>query len=147
MEFDWQALRIPNVGTLGPGLAVGYTNANGIAQRVDGGYPASSETTTLEILPMYLVGVFRVDVLWRQLHVPFVPYAKAGLGAALWRASNTVGTSVAPNGKVGEGHSFGTQLAAGMAFNIHRHPRAPARCATSMKPPGSTTRTSLPSTC
>jgi hypothetical protein len=118
MEFDWQALRIPNVGTVGPGFSVGYTNANGIAQRIDGGTPASAETTTLEILPMYLVGVFRLDVLWRQLHVPFVPYAKAGLGEALWRASNTVGTSVAPNGKVGEGHSFGTQLAAGLAFNI-----------------------------
>jgi opacity protein-like surface antigen len=118
MEFDWQALRIPDVGTLGPGISLGYTNMNGTAQRVDGGYPASSEGTTLEILPMYLVGVFRLDALWRQLHVPLVPYAKAGLGYALWRASNTVGTSVAPNGVVGEGHTWGSQLAAGLAFNI-----------------------------
>lgn len=118
MEFDWQALRIPNVGTLGPGIAVGYTNANGIAQRIDGGQPPSAESTTLEILPIYAVAVFRLDVLWRQAHIPLVPYAKAGLGEALWRASNTVGTSVAPNGVVGEGHSFGTQVAAGLAFNI-----------------------------
>ena len=118
MEFDWQALRIPNVGTLGPGIALGYTNSNGTAQRIDGGYPPSAESTTLEILPMYLVAVFRLDVLWRQASIPFVPYVKAGIGEALWRASNTVGTSVAPNGVVGEGHSFGTQLAAGLAFNI-----------------------------
>jgi hypothetical protein len=37
---------------------------------------------------------------------------------AFWRASNTVGTSVAPNGSVGEGHTLGTQLAVGLAFNI-----------------------------
>ncbi|MGO8998939.1 MAG: MXAN_2562 family outer membrane beta-barrel protein [Polyangiaceae bacterium] len=118
MELDWQAIRIPDVGTLGPGISVGYTNMSGTAQRIDGGYPPSAESTTLEILPIYLVGVFRLDTLWRQLHVPLVPYAKAGLAYALWRASNTVGTSVAPNGVVGEGHTWGTQLAAGLAFNI-----------------------------
>ena len=79
MELDWQAIRIPDVGTLGPGISVGYTNMSGTAQRIDGGYPPSAESTTLEILPIYLVGVFRLDTLWRQLHVPLVPYAKAGL--------------------------------------------------------------------
>ena len=118
MEFDWQALRIPDVGTLGPGISIGYTNASGIAQRIDNGYPPSAETTTLEILPMYAVAVFRLDTLWRQLRIPIVPYAKAGIGMAFWRASNTVGTSVAPNGVVGEGHTLGSQLAIGVAFNI-----------------------------
>jgi hypothetical protein len=118
MELDWQALRIPDVGSLGPGFGIGYMNMNGNAPRIDGGYPPSAETTTLEILPMYLVAVFRLDVLWRQAHIPLVPYAKAGLGMAFWRASNTVGTSVSPNGTVGEGHTLGTQLAAGLAFNI-----------------------------
>lgn len=118
MEFDWQALRIPDVGTLGPGISVGYTNMSGAAKRLDGSQPPSAETTTLEILPMYAVAVFRLDVLWRAAHIPFVPYAKAGLGLALWRASNTVGTSVAPNGVVGEGHTWGTQLAGGVAFNL-----------------------------
>jgi hypothetical protein len=53
----------------------------------------------------------------REAHVPFVPYAKAGLGYALWRASNTGGTST-QNGLLGEGHTFGTQLAAGLAFSL-----------------------------
>jgi hypothetical protein len=118
MELDWQAIRIPDVGSIGPGFSLGYMSMNGTAQRVDGGYPPSAETTTLEILPMYLVGVFRLDVLWRQAHIPLVPYGKAGIGMAFWRASNTVGTSVAPNGTVGEGHTWGPQLAAGLAFNI-----------------------------
>jgi hypothetical protein len=118
MEFDWQAFRIPDVGTIGPGISIGYTNASGIAPRKDGGYPPSAETTTLEIVPMYAVGVFRLDTLWRQAHIPLVPYAKAGIGYALWRASNTVGTSQAPNGVVGLGGTWGTQFAAGLAFNI-----------------------------
>lgn len=118
MEFDWQAIRIPHLGTLGPGVSVGYTNATGIAQRTDNGLPASQETTSLTIMPLYLVAVFRVDTFMRDLHVPFVPYAKAGLGEALWRASNTAGTSVGPTGTLGEGHTFGTQLAAGLQFSL-----------------------------
>ncbi len=116
-EFDWQALRIPHLGTLGPGVGIGYTKSSAIAPRTDGGQPASEETTSLQIFPMYAVAVFRVDVLMREAHVPFVPYAKAGLGYALWRASNTGGTST-QNGLLGEGHTFGTQLAAGLAFSL-----------------------------
>jgi hypothetical protein len=116
-EFDWQALRIPHLGTLGPGIGVGYTKATAIAPRADGGQPPSEETTSLQIFPMYAVAVLRVDVLMREAHVPFVPYAKAGVGYALWRASNTAGTSV-QNGNVGEGHTVGTQLAAGLAFSL-----------------------------
>jgi hypothetical protein len=117
MEFDWQALRIPDVGTIGPGISIGYTNASGNAP-ISGTKTASAESTTLEILPTYAVGVFRLDVLWRQLRVPLVPYAKAGIGLAFWRASNTVGTSVSSKGVVGEGHTWGTQLAGGLAFNL-----------------------------
>jgi hypothetical protein len=120
MEFDWQMIRIPGIGTVGPGISIGYTNMSGNAPRIDGGYPPSAESTTLEILPMYAVGVFRLDTLWRQAHIPLVPYAKAGLGYALWRASNTVGTSRAPDaaGTPGLGGTWGTQFAAGIAFNI-----------------------------
>lgn len=117
IEFDWQAYRIPGIGTIGPAYSIGYYSISGLATVVQTGLP-SAESTTLEILPMYLVAVFRADVLWRQLHIPLVPYAKAGMGLAFWRASNTVGTSVSSNGTVGEGHTWGPQLAAGLAFNI-----------------------------
>jgi hypothetical protein len=116
-EFDWQVLRIPHLGTLGPGIGIGYTKSTAIAPRTDGGQPPSEETTSLQIFPMYAVAVLRVDVLMREAHVPFVPYAKAGLGYALWRASNTAGTS-SQNGLLGEGHTLGTQLAAGLAFSL-----------------------------
>jgi hypothetical protein len=117
VELDWQALHVRDVGSLGPGLGVGYYNISGQADVASTGQP-STESTTLEILPVYLVGVFRFDALWRQLGIPLVPYAKAGLAYALWRASNTVGVSVSSAGVVGEGHTWGTQLAVGLAFNI-----------------------------
>jgi len=117
VELDWQALHIQHVGSLGPGLAIGYYNISGQAD-VASTTQASNESTTLEIFPIYLVGVFRFDMLWRQYGIPFVPYGKAGFGYALWRASNTVGTSVSAAGVSGEGHTWGTQLAVGIAFNI-----------------------------
>ncbi|HEY1696831.1 MAG TPA: MXAN_2562 family outer membrane beta-barrel protein [Polyangiaceae bacterium] len=125
MEFDWEALRIPNVGTLGPGFGIGYTKASGLATfqqphaNPDGTVSTTSgESTSLEIYPMYAVAVFRVDVLWRQVHVPLVPYAKFGIGYAIWRASNELGTSNY-NGQAGVGASLGTQLGLGLAFNLN----------------------------
>jgi hypothetical protein len=59
-----------------------------------------------------------VDELWRGGGIPLVPYAKLGIGYALWRASNTLGTSNY-NGIVGTGHSIGTHLAVGLSFNLN----------------------------
>jgi hypothetical protein len=126
LEFDWQALRIPHLGTLGPGLAIGYTNLSGNALFLTKHVPpsggpgtcTSGETTSLAIVPMYALAVLRADVLWRELRIPLVPYVKVGLGDALWRASNTLGTSTA-NGVVGEGHTYGAQFAVGLSLNLN----------------------------
>ena len=121
-EFDFQAYRIPNVGTIGPGVSVGYTSASGTAKLVTpvNGQTLSAETTTLSVFPMYGVAVFRLDVLNRALHIPFVPYAKAGIGFALWRASNSGGTSASKTtGLVGEGHTWGSQLAVGLGLDLN----------------------------
>jgi hypothetical protein len=127
LEFDWQALRIPHLGTLGPGLSVGYTQLSGNAQFVNkhfaptssqGGICQSGETTSLAIVPIYALAVLRADVLWRELRIPLVPYVKVGLGDALWRASSTLGTSTA-NGVLGEGHTYGAQFAVGLSLNLN----------------------------
>jgi hypothetical protein len=116
-EFDWQVVRIPHVGTLGPGLAIGYTSM-GTKAPLSNGTGLSGEDTSLDIYPMYAVAVFRADVFWKELHIPLVPYAKAGVGLAFWRASNTLGTS-SYGGVVGKGHSFGTHLAIGAALSLN----------------------------
>jgi hypothetical protein len=125
IEIDWQALRIPHVGTLGPGLSAGYTSMGNKAllkncPPIPQGQTdcTSGEDTTLEIYPMYGVLVFRADAIQRDLHIPLVPYAKGGLGMAFWRASNTLGTSSADNVS-GKGHTVGAQLAIGLALHLN----------------------------
>ncbi len=115
LELDWQALRIPMVGTLGPGLGWGYTNATGQALLADGSGRAAQDTS-LAVMPTYLVGVFRVDVLARKTPVPLVAYAKGGLGYALWWSNSGGSTSHSADGRVARGASYGYQFALGGMF-------------------------------
>jgi hypothetical protein len=118
-EFDWQAYRIPFVGTIGPGVSVGYASMSDPAQLtnpVPG--EVSGETTTLEIYPFYAAIVLRADTFWRRWHVPLVPYGKLGLAYAIWRASNTLGTSRF-NGVSGTGGSMGSFVAVGLSINLN----------------------------
>jgi hypothetical protein len=125
LEFDWQALRIPHFGTIGPGIGVEYSKMSGPAlfqqghpQPGGGTTNVSGETTSFEVWPTYLVVVARADMLWREAHVPLVPYAKFGLAYGIWRASNSLGTSKY-GGASGTGGSFGTQLSFGLGFNLN----------------------------
>jgi hypothetical protein len=105
VEIDWQAFRIPNLGTIGPGVGWGYTHMSASAQLRSGLGP-SPEQTSLSIMPMYGVGVLRVDVLARETPVPLVAYGKAGLGYGLYWTGNDLGTQA-------RGHTWGTHFAVG----------------------------------
>jgi hypothetical protein len=120
-EFDWEVLRIPGLGTLGPGAGASYMKAStkaAYAMKQPDGSTISGEDTSLEIIPIYAVAVLRVDVFWRSFGVPLVPWAKLGLGCALWRASNTLGTSTF-QGVSGTGHTLGTHVALGIGLNLN----------------------------
>jgi hypothetical protein len=133
VEFDWQAYRIPHFGTIGPGFSAGFTSASANAPLVvpEQSGTLSAESTTLTIYPMYGVIVLRADVIDRELHVPLVPYVKGGVGWALWRASDSGGTSTAVNKNkkeaVGEGITYGTQAALGLALDLNFLDLAAAR--------------------
>lgn len=115
IEADWQVLRIPHLGSLGPGLGWGYTRATGLARLTDHPDELSDEDTALSIMPFYLVAVLRADVFMRDFGVPLVPYAKLGMGYALWWASDG-GTTSRQNGVLGRGISYGPQYALGGMF-------------------------------
>lgn len=115
IEFDWQMLRIPYVGTLGPGLSAGLVGMTRPAQTVSG--RASGDEYSLDIYPFVLNAVLRADAFWRETGVPLVPYGKLGLGYGLWRASNGGGTANFGGAK-GEGGTLGTNVAVGLAFAL-----------------------------
>ena len=131
-EFDWQVLRIPHLGTLGPGVSVGYTSMAAKARAHADPALVSGENTSLDIFPMYVVVVLRADVFAREMQIPLVPYVKGGVGYALWRAYNDAGTSSVPvdannasAGAVsGKGHTFGSHVAAGIALHLNQFDNA-----------------------
>jgi hypothetical protein len=120
VELDWQALRIPHVGTLGPGVGISTTSATRPAYTQTG--LRSSEDMSFSVTPFTGLAVFRVDVFQRDAGVPLVPYAKAGFVYALWHASTTAGTSTftRPDGTVerGRGGTWGVQGALGLSFDL-----------------------------
>jgi len=115
LEGDWQVLRIPHLGTLGPGLGWGYTRASGLARLTSDPETISGEQTSLTIMPIYLVAVLRADVFAREYGIPLVPYAKLGMGTALWWSSDG-GDQAYADGVKGSGISFGPQYALGGMF-------------------------------
>lgn len=121
-EFDWQAYRIPWVGTIGPGVGAHYLKF-GRPALLESGEPSEEETSLL-IYPMHLVGVLRVDVLQREVGIPIVPYLKGGLGTALWRMTNGSGTAKLGGGDTGtpevkgKGFSYGPQFMLGVALQL-----------------------------
>lgn len=126
LEFDWQALRVPYIGALGPGLGWGYTYMSRTAL-VEGTNIESGETTSLSIMPWHLSAVLRLDELMRRTGFPVVPYAKFGVGFATWSAATSQGVS-SYQGVEGRGTTWGTHLALGgmLALNWLDRPAAAA---------------------
>ncbi len=123
IEVDYQALRIPYFGTIGPGIGWGYTSMGGKALLKNN--QRSDQAIGLSIMPMYLVGVLRVDYLSRHTVVPLAFYAKAGLGYALWW-STSGGQLARVDGVKAQGTSYGYHFALGAMLNLNVFDRAAA---------------------
>lgn len=116
-EFDWQALDVGGIGSLGPGLGVGYTHAGARTMFSDGS-GLSAEETGLGILPIWLVAVLRVDALARNTPVPLALYGKGGLATALWWVTDGSGTARDDGGARGRGRSDGWLIATGLMLDL-----------------------------
>ena len=126
LEVDWQAIRIDHFGSFGPGVGWGYTTASADAPLSSSG-DRSEQETSLSIMPMYAVGVLRVDVLTHDLHIPLVPYAKAGLGFAMWWSGDADESGRDDQGTIGRGLSYGFQWALGIMLHLDPLDRGSAR--------------------
>lgn len=129
-EIDGQLWRAPHVGTLGVGLGWSYTRWSALNKPCDANSscpPAADaaavpndaaigQKSTFNIMPMYAVGVLRVDVLARDFGIPLVGYGKFGLGYALWWVNDGTGIARTADGTPAKDHSVGTQAALGAMF-------------------------------
>jgi hypothetical protein len=113
-EGDWQLLRIPHFGSIGPGFGFGLTKFTGKARLTETG-AVSATDTRVWMLPMYLVAVARADVFMRDFNIPLVPYAKFGFGYGLWWSSDGAKTAKV-DGVVARDASYGLTYALGGMF-------------------------------
>jgi hypothetical protein len=116
IEADWQVLRVPRLLSFGPGLGIAYTKSSAKAP-LSSGTGLSAQETSLNIVPMHLVGVLRIDALADRFSVPFCPYAKLGLGYAFWWSKDGDEAAKA-NGIQGKDTSYGLAYSLGVAFRL-----------------------------
>jgi hypothetical protein len=115
-EVDWQVLRLERTLSFGPGFSLGYTRAGAKAPLSDGS-GRSSQDTEIEILPMFLAGVLRIDALADRTAIPLAPYAKLGFGYALWWTSDGESGARA-EGVAGKGASYGYTYSLGVMLRL-----------------------------
>jgi len=130
-EVDWQAYRIPHLGTIGLGFGAGTLTRSAPAA-IQGTAINSGMTTSLQMIPMYLVAVLRTDVVARELGVPLVPYVKGGLGLGLWFATTEAGLSrtrdaAGAETSVGRGATWGLHGALGVMLLLDFFDKGTAR--------------------
>ena len=84
-EADWQAWRIPEILSLGPGAGMGYTR---LANEGTYGDPPQAYSARIKIWTQWLWAVVRLDVLQQKYAIPFVVYGKLGAARASWWSHN-----------------------------------------------------------
>jgi len=119
-ELDAHILRIPYVGLLGAGISAGWARYRGRSCIANGGAAPvcptsassdSSEKAKLVLFPVSAMAVLRVDVLARELNIPFIFTGKLGLDTVFFRSRT--------GGRVdGEGRSFGLRWGVQVALEL-----------------------------
>lgn len=109
LELDVHLFRIPYVGPLAIGGSIGWVEWNGAASTAGG--TANVGSTGMSLLPMALLAVLRVDVLARELDIPFVLTGKFGPDFGYYQTGVTGRTDA-------EGWSVGLRWAAQIALEL-----------------------------
>jgi hypothetical protein len=121
LEVDYEILQ--RFGTLAVGVGVGYFSESakafvGSSSGLSTG-TRSADNTTLRLIPLSLLAVYRFDVLAEQWRVPLVPYGKLGLSYTLWRITDGNGeVAQLSQGDRGSGGTLGWQASLGLALRL-----------------------------
>jgi hypothetical protein len=128
LEFDWQFFQ--GFGSLAVGVAIGYYKVSAKAFDADpntgncvpppdpktGPCKLSGDTTSLRLIPVAALLVYRLDVAAERWSVPLVPYVKLGLNYTLWQVNDGNGNVPSFGSGHGSGGTLGWQAAGGLAF-------------------------------
>ncbi len=129
LEFDYQVWQ--RFGSLGVALGLGYftksgrafvcTSGSGVGCTPDFEQPSGDETS-LSLLPLSLLAVYRFDLLALQTRIPLVPYVKFGLTYTLWwiNKGNDKVSDATIDGSVEHGRNwqFGLTAVGGVAIML-----------------------------
>ena len=122
LEFDWEFLQ--EFGTLAVGGVIGYYKENAQACKLvdlqqTGKCVRSGDNTSLRLIPLAVLLVYRLDEAAQRWKIPLVPYAKIGLNYTLWTVNDGGGNIPAysgPGGGHGQGGTMGWQAAVGVSL-------------------------------
>ena len=118
-ELELDFILWEKFGSLALGFSAGYSSKSASALIVGGpnaGQPAN-DSTSLRVVPLRILGVYRLDYPVTQWNIPFVPYGKVGLVAEPWWASKG-GSVENVNGANGSGTKFGWCFMGGLALML-----------------------------
>jgi len=119
LEVDWEAAH--PFGSILLGVTGGFWQNYGHGLDTRTTPPKqTTDTTNLDIAPFGAVITYRFDELADRFRwLPVIPYAQAGLMAALWSSFNGRGdVSTRPGGGRGSGWSYGYTTALGVALSL-----------------------------
>jgi hypothetical protein len=115
MELDlilWQKF-----GTAALGISAGYAEKYGKARLADDPNVLANDSTSLKVIPVRLLGIYRLDYGALRLGIPLVPYGKVGLVAEPWWISKG-GSLEFAQGVRGRGTKFGYFFTGGLSFML-----------------------------
>ena len=98
-------------GTWAMGVGAAYYSATAAALAADQTTRTGDETS-LRLIPLTVLAVYRADLLRTRFGWPLIPYAKLGLGCGLWWLNDTSKTSATA------GATFGWNAAAGVSLDL-----------------------------
>jgi hypothetical protein len=117
-ELDYQLWH--GYGSLAVGGQIGYQAQTGHALEIVGGMvtntPSPVDTTTLYLMPLAALAVYRWDIPWKRWSVPLVPFGKLGLAYDLWWITAGDGSIATAQGGKGQGATTGWIGALGLGL-------------------------------
>jgi len=116
-EFDWLPMEIPNVLRLGVGAGISYTSMSAKAIQNLTEDVRTAQDTGFRVLPQWVVGVAKLDVLARRTPIPVIFVGKLGLANALWWVSDDPSANSA-GGVKGRGMSYGAYYGIGAGLDL-----------------------------